>query len=112
MAHFAEINSENVVLRVLVVPNEHEANGAAWCASLFGGNWVQTSYNANGNAAKRYNFAGIGYKYDAQLDAFIPPKPYASWTLDSSTCRWKAPIPMPPGGPWVWDEDAEDWVEA
>lgn len=108
MAHFAEIDANNVVKRVIVVPNEHEANGAQWCAGLLGGRWMQTSYNAT----IRKNYAGIGYTYDAVRDAFIPPQPYPSWVLDETTCRWNAPVPMPPGGPWAWDEDLEDWVAA
>lgn len=107
MAHFAQINDSNVVIRVIVVPDSEEANGANWCASLFGGRWMQTSYNAT----IRKNYAGIGYTYDALRDAFIPPQPYPSWVLDEATCRWKAPVPMPPGGPWVWDEELEEWVE-
>lgn len=107
MAHFAQINESNVVIRVIVVPDSEEANGANWCASLFGGRWMQTSYNAT----IRKNYAGIGYTYDALRDAFIPPQPYPSWVLDEATCRWKAPVPMPPGGPWVWDEELEEWVE-
>jgi hypothetical protein len=106
MAHFAEIDGNNIVKRVIVVPNEHEANGAQWCADLLGGTWVQTSYNAT----IRKNYAGIGYTYDAVRDAFIPPQPYPSWTLDEATCSWKAPVPMPPGGPWAWDEDEQEWV--
>lgn len=107
MAHFAQINDSNVVIRVIVVPDSEEANGANWCASLFGGRWMQTSYNAT----IRKNYAGIGYTYDALRDAFIPPQPYPSWVLDEATCRWNAPVPMPPGGPWVWDEELEEWVE-
>jgi len=108
MAHFAQIDGNNIVTRVIVVPNEHELNGAQWCAELLGGTWMQTSYNAT----IRKNYAGIGYTYDAVRDAFIPPKPYPSWILDEATCRWKAPIPMPPGGPWQWDEDEQEWVAA
>jgi hypothetical protein len=71
---------------------------------------VQTSYNANGNPAKRYNYAGISYSYDAQRDAFIPPKPYPSWLLDEATCQWKAPVPMPQDGElYEWDEAAGEW---
>jgi hypothetical protein len=108
MAHFAEIDANNIVQRVIVVPDSEEANGAAWCAALLGGTWLQTSYNGR----IRKNFAGIGYSYNAVLDAFVPPQPYPSWVLDESTCNWEAPIPMPPGGPWQWDEDIEDWVQA
>jgi hypothetical protein len=107
MAHFAEINAANIVQRVIVVPNSEEANGAAWCSALLGGTWIQTSYNAT----IRKNFAGIGFTFDDVRDAFIPPKPYPSWILDEQTCRWDAPVPMPPGGPWEWDEDVEEWVQ-
>ena len=108
MAHFAEINGDNIVQRVIVVPDEHEADGVAWCANLLGGTWIQTSYNAR----IRKNYAGIGYTYDAARDAFIPPRPYRSWILNESTCRWEAPTPMPGGGPWYWDEDAGEWMLA
>ena len=103
MAHFAEIDSNNVVLRVIVVGNKDTADasgvekehiGAAFCERLFGGNWKQTSYNGN----KRKNYAGIGYTYDTQRDAFIPPRPFASWVLDEQTCQWQAPTPMPTDG--------------
>lgn len=110
MAHFAEIDANNMVKRVIVVPNEHEANGAQWCADLLGGKWVQTSYNAT----IRKNYAGIGYTYDQVRDAFIPPKPYQyqSWVLNEQTCRWTAPIPMPTPGRWEWDETSQQWVPA
>ncbi len=117
MAHFAEIDGNGVVQRVIVVGNkdtsdangvEKESIGQAFCERLFGGNWVQTSYN--GNFRKRY--AGIGYKYDAALDAFIAPQPYPSWTLDANA-DWQAPVPMPTDGKmYAWDEAAQAWVEA
>ena len=117
MAHFAEIDGNGVVQRVIVVGNkdtsdangvEKESIGQAFCERLFGGNWVQTSYN--GNFRKRY--AGIGYKYDAALDAFIAPQPYPSWTLDANA-DWQAPVPMPDDGKmYSWDEAAQAWVEA
>lgn len=110
MAHFAEIDIANKVTRVIVVHDSLEANGAEWCANTFGGRWVQTSYNANGNPAKRFNFAGIGYTYDEALDAFIAPRPYPSWQLDAA-CRWQAPVPMPQDGElYEWDEAAGEWV--
>ena len=115
MAHFAEI-IDGIVERVVVVNNadtasnglEDGAIGAAFCANLLGGTWVQTSYNNN----IRKNYAGIGYSYDAGRDAFIAPKPFASWVLDEATCRWVAPVPMPSeGGPWQWNEATLSWVE-
>ena len=116
MAHFAEIDGNGVVQRVIVVGNkdtsdangvEKESIGQAFCERLFGGNWVQTSYN--GNFRKRY--AGIGYSYDPALDAFIAPQPYPSWTLDDNA-DWQAPVPMPSDGKmYAWDEDAQAWVD-
>jgi len=124
MAHFAEIDSNNVVLRVIVVDNkdcstpdgtEVESIGVAFCQRLFGGNWKQTSYNGN----KRKNYAGIGYTYNAGLDAFVPPKPFASWVLNNDTAQWNAPTPMPsdagtgePPKRYSWDEATTSWVEA
>ena len=114
MAHYAEI-VDGLVVRVTVVNNavitvngiEDGAIGAAFCVNLLGGEWVQTSYNNN----IRYNYAGIGYTYDAVRDAFVAPKPYPSWVLDEATCRWGAPVAMPSEGIWVWDEATLSWVE-
>ena len=113
MAHFAEI-IDGIVARVIVVNNadtaqggvEDGAIGAAFCHNLFGGEWVQTSYNNN----FRKNYAGIGYAYDTARDAFIAPQPYASWVLDEATCRWGAPVAMPSKGLWVWDEATLSWI--
>lgn len=118
MAHFAQIDGNDLVTQVIVVHNnelldngvESEAKGVAFCQSLFGANtiWKQTSYNAN----MRKNYAGIGFTYDAQRDAFIPPKPYASWTLNETTCQWESPIPYPTDGKiYQWDEGTASWVE-
>lgn len=116
MAHFAELDSNNTVLRVIVVNNndildssgqESEEVGINFCKGLFGGEWKQTSYNAN----FRKNYAGIGYTYDGVLDAFIPPQPYPSWILNQSTCLWEAPVPMPTDGQlYGWDEATQSWV--
>ena len=100
MAHFAEIGLDNVVLRVIVVSNnelldgnhtEQESKGADFCRNLFGGTWVQTSYNGT----IRKNYAGVGYTYDTARDAFIPPKPFDDWVLDEETCQWVDPNPNP-----------------
>jgi hypothetical protein len=116
MAHFAEIDAQGTVLRVIVVHNnelmdsgnESEPKGIAFCQSLFGGNWMQTSYNAT----FRKNYAGAGFTYDAVRDAFIPPKPFASWVLNEDTCRWDAPVPYPTDGKfYTWDEPTLSWVE-
>lgn len=86
MAHFAEIDENNIVTRVIVIHNDYESEGAEFCKQIAGGErWIQTSYNAN----FRKNFAGIGFTYDAEKDAFIPPKPeIGEWVLDEETCRW------------------------
>lgn len=115
MAHFVEIDENGIVLRGIVVGdsdtadadgNEVEGIGAEFCKKLLGGKWVQTSYNNN----IRYNYAGIGYHYDKQKDAFIAPQPFASWQLDENM-RWAAPTPMPTdGGLYEWDEENLEWV--
>lgn len=116
MAHFAELDSNNVVLRVIVVANkdtadangnEVESIGVAFCQNLFGGNWKQTSYNGN----FRKNYAGIGYTYRADIDAFAPPQPYPSWVLNPDTAQWEAPVPMPTDGKiYSWDEATQSWA--
>ena len=109
MAHFAEINENKIVTRVLVVPDSQENRGQDYLAVDLGlgGIWIQTSYNGN----IRYNYAGIGYRYDAERDAFIAPKPYESWLLNEETCTWIAPVPYPEDGlVYQWDEVAVDWV--
>jgi hypothetical protein len=115
MAHFAQLNEENLVTQVIVVANqdtadqdgvENEAIGIAFCNNLLGGKWIQTSYNGN----IRKNYAGVGYKYDATLDAFIPPQPYASWLLNEATAQWKAPVDMPTDDKrYVWNEETLAW---
>jgi hypothetical protein len=108
MAHFAEINESNVVVRVVVVDDAYEADGENWCASFFGGGlWKQTSYNNR----IRYNFAGVGYTYDPTADAFYAPQPYPSWTLDENF-RWQPPVEYPGGDiQYSWDEASRAWVE-
>ena len=114
MAHFAEIGLNNTVLRVIVVSNdecldengqESEAKGAEFCRSLFGGTWLQTSYNRS----MRKNYASVGFTYDSSRDAFIAPKPFPSWVLNESTCIWEATIPMPNDGLYVWNEEQLSW---
>ena len=117
MAHFAEIDGNNVVLRVVVVANKDTADangvekeyiGAAYLESLLGGTWKQTSYHGN----IRKNFAGIGYTYDTALDAFVPPQPYPSWVLNPNTAQWEPPVPMPTDGKrYKWDEATQSWIE-
>jgi hypothetical protein len=118
MAHFAQLDDSNVVTQVIVVHNnelmvdgvESEEKGIEFCQSLLGPNtyWKQTSYNAS----FRKNYAGIGFTYDFQRDAFIAPQPYPSWILDEQTCLWKPPIPYPNDGkPYYWDEAQQNWIE-
>ena len=117
MAHFARLDENNVVQQVIVVANkdtadadgnELESIGVAFCQKLLGGNWKQTSYNGN----IRKNYAGIGYTYRADIDAFVPPQPYPSWVLNPDTAQWEAPVPMPTDGKmYSWDEATQSWVE-
>ena len=120
MAHFAKLGIDNVVLEVLVVNNvdtmtpqgeEKEEIGVEFLQKLTGHQaWKQTSYN--GKFRKRY--AGIGYTYNSELDAFIPPKPYPSWTLNNETAAWDAPTPMPTteGKVYTWNEETLSWDES
>lgn len=115
MAHFAQLDDNNVVTQVIVVANEElldngvesEAKGIAFCQSLLGGNWKQTSYNGT----MRKNYAGVGFVYDAEKDAFIAQKPYPSWVLDSD-CKWQAPVEKPTDVMTTWDEETTSWVPA
>ena len=121
MAHFAKLDSDNIVTQVIVVANadtadatgvEKEYIGQAFCERLFGGTWRQTSYNSR----FRKNYAGIGYRYHEDIDAFVPPQPWPSWILDPETAQWQAPVPLPQdsgtGDPpriYVWDEATVSW---
>lgn len=117
MAHFAEIGLDNIVQRVVVVHNnelldengvEQEQKGIDFCKNLFGGTWLQTSYNSR----IRKNFANTGFAYDSSRDAFIPPKPYSSWILNEDTCLWEAPVAMPQDNKnYFWNESSTSWVE-
>lgn len=113
MAHFARLDENNVVTMVTVVSNEdmidengveQEALGIAVCEAVVGpGPWVQTSYNGN----SRGRYAGIGFTYDADADEFIPPSPFPSWVWDG--VAWQAPVPMPEGGNYTWNEETQTW---
>jgi hypothetical protein len=119
MAHFAQLDENNVVLQVIVVDNKDTADangvekehiGAAFCEKLLGGTWKQTSYN--GNIRKHY--AGIGFKYHADIDAFVAPKPYASWVLNNTTAQYEAPVAkpateLPQGKQYSWNESTTSW---
>lgn len=113
MAHFAKVNN-GIVEQVIVAEPEFFDT----FVDSSPGQWIQTSYNTHGGVHSqggtplRKNYAGIGYTYDAQRDAFIPPKPFASWVLNEDTCLWNAPTPMPTDGKrYSWDEPTTSWVE-
>lgn len=121
MSHFAQIDDNNTVTQVIVIDQE-TLNTGLWGDPA---RWIQTSYNTRGGihygpddqpdsgVALRKNYAGIGYLYDSVRDAFIPPRPYASWTLDETSCLWTAPVQYPTDGRYyVWDEQIVNWVSA
>jgi hypothetical protein len=108
MAHFAELDENNIVVQVLVTDNDFPNEGYDWLVETFGGTWVQTSYNAT----IRKNFAGTGSIYDEDRDAFIAPKPFESWTLDEETCQWVPPVAYPEDGKiYTWNEENTNWEE-
>jgi hypothetical protein len=110
MSHFAKVEN-GIVTQVIVAEQDVIDSG------LFGTGWVQTSYNTHGGQHPegrplRKNYAGVGYTYDVGRDAFIPPKPFASWGLNEATCLWDAPTPSPTDNKiYIWDEPAASWVE-
>lgn len=121
MAHYAFLDENNIVTEVIFGKDENEGlyDWEKFYAEEKGQPCKRTSYNTfggehiGGGTPFRKNYAGIGFTYDAQRDAFIPPKPYASWILNEQTCRWDSPIPHPDDGkPYVWDENSVSWVES
>ena len=127
MAHFAEIDASNIVIRKLVLAdkdtqdengNEVESVGAKYLHDGLGGTWKRTSYNtigvvnSLGETTFRKNYAGKGYTFDEARDAFIEPKPFTSWTLNEDTCQWEAPTAHPNDGKiYTWNEDTQAWDE-
>lgn len=118
MAHYAFLNENNIVTEVIVGKNEGE-DGIDWEAhygAFRGQTCKRTSYNtqggvhSSGGTPYRKNYAGIGYTFDVERDAFIPPQPYASWLINETTCLWEAPVVMPTEGMWSWDEDTQSWI--
>jgi hypothetical protein len=112
MAHFAKV--ENGIVTQVIVIDQETLNSGNWGDPS---SWVQTSYNTHGGQHPegrplRKNYAGIGYTYDTGRDAFIPPKPFASWVLNETTCQWDAPVAMPTDDKmYRWDEATTSWVE-
>ena len=118
MAHFAEINKQNIVTRVFVVPDEQEHRGQEFLANDLGlgGTWLKTSYNTVGGVHLlggvpfRKNYAGEGFMFDSERDAFIPPAPYPSWLVNEDTCLWEPPILYPQDGQdYYWNEQIVNW---
>ena len=128
MAHFAKLDQDNIVTTINVVHDnellvdgaENEQKGINFLNTFFNtsDNWKQTSYNTQGGVHKlggtpfRKNYAGIGYTYNEDKDAFIPPQPYSSWTLNNDTCQWEAPVAYPDDEKeYQWNEETTNWVE-
>lgn len=127
MSHWAELDENNIVVRVLVGDNNDPAGdeGYQWLIDNLGGTWIKTSYNAIGGKRRnpetneiteepgfRKNYAGIGFTWDESRDAFIPPKPFKAWVLNEETCQWKTPIEYPNDGKfYLWDDETDNWKE-
>jgi hypothetical protein len=114
MTHFAKVTNGVVVQVIVAEPEFFET-----FIDTSAGEWIQTSFNTyggvhkNGGTPLRKNYAGIGFTYDQQRDAFIPPKPFSSWILNENTCLWDAPTPLPTDGKvYIWDEPTTSWLEA
>jgi hypothetical protein len=111
MAHWAEVDENNTVVRVTVGNNDELDEGYQWLLDNLGGTWIKTSYNATTNGFRK-NYAGIGYIYDKARDAFYAPQPFVSWTLDEDTCTWQAPTPYPVDNKlYMWVEENLNWQE-
>ena len=128
MAHFAQLDENNIVTQVVVVSNDQEHRGQDFLANDLGlgGHWEKTSYNTRGGVyydpstnlpaddqskAYRKNYAGIGYSYDEVRNAFIPPRPFESWIINEDTCLWESPIPYPEDeNIYTWDESTQNWA--
>jgi hypothetical protein len=116
MAHYAFLDEHNTVVQVIVGKDEGNMDWEQFYSMQMGMACKRTSFNTMGGVHQlggtpfRKNYAGIGFTYDAQRDAFVPPKPFASWTLNEDTCLWEAPVAMPSEGMHQWDEDTTSWV--
>ena len=112
MAHYAYIDSNSIVVTVIVGKHEYELINGLDTETYYAQGTPYTVKRTSFNARIRKNCAGIGYTYDTVRDAFIAPQPWASWVLDEATCRWLAPVAMPSEGLWMWDEATVGWVAA
>lgn len=117
MAHWAKLNENNIVENVVVTSNDEPDEGYQWLIDNLGGRWIKTSYNTyqgkhllNGTPL-RGNYAGIGFTYYEDIDAFMPFKDFPSWIIDLENYRWIPPIAKPDSGMWVWDEETVSWKE-
>jgi len=117
MAHWAEIDKNNIVVRVTIGDNNELDEGYQWLVDNLGGTWLKTSYNTLhgkhllGGTPLRGNYAGIGYTYYPEIDAFMPSSDYPSWIINTENYTWMAPVPKPDSGLWVWDESIINWKE-
>lgn len=117
MAHWAEIDENNFVIRVTVGSNEDSDEGYQWIIDNLGGRWIKCSYNTvhgihtGGGTPLRWTYPSPGSPYIEDEDIFLDPSPYPSWILDVEAREWKPPIPKPDSGPWIWDEETVSWKE-
>ena len=119
MAHWAEIDENNIVLRVTVGSNEDHDEGYQCLIDNLGGRWIKTSYNTKkgihllGGNPLRKNYAAIGFIYDENRDAFYSPQPFLSWKLNEESCVWEPPIPYPDENKiYLWDESKKSWIDS
>lgn len=117
MAHWAQLDDNNVILQITVGDNNDPDEGYQWLVNNIGGRWLKTSFNTfqgqhlNGGTPLRGNYASVGGKYYPEIDAFMPPSPYPSWVIDTNDYTWTAPVPLPDSGMWKWDETTVSWIE-
>jgi hypothetical protein len=117
MAHWAKLDDNNIVVNVVVTSNEEPDEGYQWLVDNFGGSWIKTSYNTYlgkhlfGGVPVRGNYAGIGFKYHNDIDAFMPLSPFPSWHINTKTYSWEAPSFPPDSGMWEWNEESKSWTE-
>jgi hypothetical protein len=117
MAHWAEIDENNLVVQITVGSNDDPDEGYQWLIDNLGGTWIKCSYNTrNGEhvlegTPLRWTYPSVGYTYYSDIDAFVHPSPHNGWVLDKDTKTWNPPFAMPDSGAWVWDEESENWKE-